>query len=152
MDEEKKSPKQQVFEVIEGGLRGNRGARIFSWTAFILIILSNSFFLVSRIESDVISTLLVFVFAEMLTILLLSTEIILGFWTADIRFPEAKHPRLKYLCHPMTIIGILALLPFYLGLFLPDPKFEPFLEVLDFLMLLHLVKAWEIMKSARPDK
>ena len=148
--ENAKKGKHQALEMIEGGLCGKRSARIFNWTVFILIILSNSFFLASKAQ-PVISNTLIFVVAELFTIILLTTEIVIGFWTADVRFPEEKHPRLKYLRQPMTIIGILALMPFYLGLVLVDPKFNEFTEYLDYLMLLHLVKAWEIMKTTRPD-
>lgn len=148
---EKKNLRHRVFEVIEGGLRGNRGARIFSWTIFILILLSNFMFLMGRLEEPGEKFKTVFAVVERLTILLLTAEIVLGFWTADLRFPDVRHPRLKYLCQPMTIIGILALLPFYFAIFLDDPKYEDFMEVFEFLTLLHLAKAWEIMRSNREE-
>ncbi len=146
---EKKHLKHEMLEVIEGGLRGNRGARIFSWAAFILILLSNSFFMLTRIEEPGHKMHTVFEIVEILTIILLTSEVVLGFWMADVRFPEDPHPRLRYLRQPMTIIGILAILPFYLGLILHDSRFDFFTEVMEFLTLLHLVKAWEIMRSSQ---
>ena len=150
--EEKKTLKHRVLEVLEGGMRGNRGAWLFSWTVFILILLSNFLYLLIRMEMPGEKTLIVFAAVELLTIFTLSAEIVLRFWTADVRFPEARHPRMTYLRQPMTIIGILALLPFYLELFLDDPKFEPALEWIELLTLLHLVKAWEIIRSSRTKK
>ena len=147
--EEEKGLRHRVLEVIEGGLRGNRGARIFSWTAFILILLSNSFFLLTKIEEPGEKLRTVFEIVEIATIALFTAEVILGLWTADLRFPEEKHPHLTFLKQPMTIVAILAILPFYLGLVLKDPKFESVTETMEFLTLLHLVKAAEIMKSSR---
>ncbi len=150
--EEKKSLRRGVLEVIEGGLRGNRGARIFSWVAFVLILLSNSFFLLTRIEKPGERIMTVFEIVEILTIALFTAEVLLGLWTADLRFPEAKHPRLVFLRQPMTIVAILAILPFYLGLFLKDGRLEAATEILEFLTLLHLVKAWGIIKSNRESE
>ena len=149
---EKKHLKHEVLEVIEGGLRGNRGAWIFGWTAFILILLSNSFYLVMQLETPGPRTKTAFLILEIVTVLLLTAEVILGFWTADVRYPEDPHPRLRHLRQPMTIIGILAILPFYLGGVLYGSRFESIPEKIGFLTLLHLVKAWEIMRSSRTKK
>ena len=147
--EENKNLKHSVLKVIEGGLQGNRGARIFSWIAFILILLSNSFFLLTRIEKPGEKVMTVFEIVEIMTIALFTAEVLLGLWTADLRFPGEKHPRLRFLRQPMTIVAILAILPFYLGLILKDERFASVTEIMEFLALLHLVKAWEIMKSNR---
>lgn len=147
--EEKKTFRHRVLETIEGGLKGTRAARIFSWTAFVLILLSNSFFLLTKIEKPGEKTETVFMIVETATIALFTAEVVLGLWTADLRFPEEKYPRLIFLKQPMTIVAILAILPFYLGLILKDPRFENVTEVAEFLTLLHLVKAWGIIRSNR---
>ena len=141
------SLKHRVLEVTEGGLRGSRGARIFCWAAFILILLSNSFFVLTKIEEPGHRMKTVFEIVEILTIALLTAEIVLEFWTADVRFPADAHPRLHYFRLPMTVIGILAILPFYLNLFLKGSRFGTAMEAVEFLTLLHLVKAWAIMRS-----
>ena len=150
--EKKKNLKHQVLEVIEGGLRGNLGAWIFSWTAFILILLSNSFYLVMQLETPGPLTKLVFTILEIVTVLLLTAEVVLGFWTADVRYPEDPHPRRRHLRQPMTVTGILAILPFYLGAILYGSRFESIADRIGFLTLLHLAKAWEIMRSSRTKK
>lgn len=141
--------KHRVLEVLEGGLRGSTGARVFSWVAFVLILLSNSFFLLSRLETPGEKTALVFKIVEAATILLFTAEVLLGLWTADIRYPEEKRPRLRYLREPMTIVAILAILPFYAGLILRDTRFYWITEAMSFLTLLHLVKAWNVVMSNR---
>ena len=152
MAAEKKNFKHKALEMIEGGLRGSFSAWVFNWAAFILIILSNSFFLVMELETPGPVTKLTFTILEILTVALLTTEIALGFWTADIRYPDHPHPRLRHLRQPMTIIGIMAVLPFYLGGLLYGSRFESIPDRIGFLTLLHLVKAWEIMWSSRTKK
>ncbi len=152
MAEEKKNFKHKVLEMIEGGLRGSFSAWVFSWIIFILIILSNSFYLVMQLETPGPITKLIFTIMEIVTVALLTTEIALGFWTADIRYPGNPHPRLRHLRQPMTVIGILAILPFYLGGILEGSRFESIPDRIGFLTLLHLVKAWEIMWSSRTKK
>ena len=147
--EKKKNLKHRVLEVIEGGLRGNRGAWIFSWTVLILIVLSNAFYLVTLLEEPGPRTEITFTILETVTVVLLTAEVALGFWTADIRYPEEKRPRAHHLRQPMTILGILAVLPFYLGAIFYGSALESAAERTGFLTLLHLAKAWEIMKSSR---
>ena len=109
--------KRAVFEILEGGLKGNPAARAFSWTLIVLILLSITFMLIWDLEGaerwhrifEVIETITVGVF---------TLELLFGCWTADIRFPDDAHPVLHYLREPMTIIQMLAILPFYMGVIL----------------------------------
>ena len=146
--EKKNKLKHTVLEVMEGGLRGSLGARLFSWVAFILILWSNTFMVLSWIEEPGEKLAIVFEVVEIATIALFTAEVVLGCWTADIRFPEDDHPRAKFFRQPMTVIAVLAILPFYLDLILQDSRFDAVTDVMQMLALLHLVKAWEIMHSA----
>lgn len=145
--EKRKNLKHRVLEVLEGGLKGARGARIFSWTAMILIVLSISFFLLTQFRQPGHRLTVVFEVIEVLTVALFTAEVILGLWTADVRFPEDPHPRIRYLRQPMTVISLLAILPFYAGLILRDPRFDTITEIMEFLKLLHLGKVLEIVHS-----
>ena len=71
-------------------------------------------------------------------------ELIFGFLTADVRFPDDPHPCLRYLREPMTIIQMLAILPFYLGLLLRNTTYMEIAEYFELLKLLHLLKIGEI--------
>ena len=109
-----KELKHRVLEVLEGGLRGNTAARVFSITLIILILLSIVFML------------------------------ILGFWTADVRFPGHPRPRWRYMTDFMTNVQMLAIMPFYLGLLLQNTRYTEFSEFFELLKLLHLLKIGEI--------
>jgi len=92
---------------------------------------------------------------ETITIGIFTLELILGFWTADVRFEGHRHPRLRYLTDFMTIVQILAILPFYLGLILQNTQLSEvseFFEMLKLLKLLHLLKIGEIGLHAAKER
>ena len=138
-----KELKHRVLEVLEGGLRGNTAARIFSIILIVLIILSIVFMLIWDIDrfEPWHET---FEIIETITIGIFTLELILGLWTADVRFRNHPHPHLRYLTDFMTIVQLLAILPFYLGLileYLPLGEISPYFQLLK---LLHLLKIGEI--------
>ena len=148
--EGRKELKHRVLEVLEGGLRGNTIARIFSWTLIILILLSITFFLIWDIErfEPYHET---FEIIETITVGIFTLELILGFWTADIRFKGHPRPHWRYMIDFMTNIQILAILPFYLGL-VQHERFIELAEFFQFLKLLHLLKIGEIGLHAHRGK
>ena len=144
---DRKELKHKVLEVLEGGLRGNTAARIFSIVLIVLILLSILFMLIWNVEGmEKFHT--AFEIIETITVGIFTLELILGFWTADVRFPDDKHPRLRYLRQPMTIIQMLAILPFYLGLLLKNTSYTEVAEYFELLKLLHLLKIGEIVTHA----
>ncbi len=138
-----KELKHRVFEVLEGGLKGNPAARVFAWTLIVLILLSISFMLIWDLDG-MERWHRAFELIETVTVGVFTLELILGCWTADIRFPDAEKPVLRYLREPMTIIQMLAILPFYMGLVLNDTSLEGIVEFFELLKLLHLLKIGEI--------
>ncbi len=142
--------KHEVLEILEGGLRGNTAARIFSWVLIVLILLSILFMVIWDVKGmerwhgtfEIIETVTVGIF---------TLELILGFWTADARFPDEEQPRRKYVLQPMTIVQMLAILPFYLGLFLQDTAYMDVAKFFELLKLLHLLKIGEIAVHAKRD-
>jgi len=138
--------KEKVLEVLEGGLRGSTAARIFSIVLIVLIVLSMVFMIIADMERFKPYEE-AFEIIETITIGIFTLELILGFWTADVRFEGHRHPRLRYLTDFMTIVQILAILPFYLGLILQNTQLSEvseFFEMLKLLKLLHLLKIGEI--------
>jgi len=138
-----KSLKHKAYELIEGGLHGNTAARIFSWLLIILIILSVFFMAIWDIDG-VQKWHPVFEVIENFTVGVFTIELIIGFWTADLRFPNHPRPRVRYLLDVMTIVQILAILPFYLGLILRDSSLASIVKFFQVLKLLHLLKIGEI--------
>ena len=150
-EDRKREIKHKVLEVLEGGLRGNTAARIFSWTLIVLILLSVVFMIIG--DTDQFEPFVeTFEIIETVTIGIFTLELILGFWTADIRYADAPRPRLKYMTSFMTIIQILAILPFYLGLILQNTDYMEYAEYFQLLKLLHLLKIGEIGIHAAKEK
>ena len=142
---DRKHLKHEVLEVMEGGLRGNAAARAFAWVVIVLILASIGMYAIEvRMEEHTWFHPL-YIVVESITVGVFTLEAILGFWTADVRFPDSEHPRLRFLREPMTIIEILAILPFYLSLVFRDPVYEGMLEILELLKLLHLLKVGELI-------
>ncbi len=142
-DEKKKELKQKVLEVLEGGLRGNTAARVFSITMIVLILVSMAFLILEK-TNRARAYYDTFEIIEAVIIGIFTLELILGFWTADVRFAGDPHPRRRYLMDFMTNIQFLAILPFYLGLLLENTSLSEFAEFFEFVKLLHLVKVGEI--------
>ena len=135
--------KHRVLEVLEGGIRGNTAARIFSWTLIVLILLSITFMVIWDLDG-MERWHEIFEIIETVTIGIFTLELILGFWTADVRFPAVPQPRITYLIQFMTIVQMLAIQPFYLGILLQNTWYEEVAEFFELLKLLHLLKILEI--------
>ena len=149
--EKPKTFRQKVFEILEGGLRGNTAARIFSWTMIILILLSITFMIIQDVERfEPFHE--IFEIIETVTIGLFTLELILGFWTADLRFPGHPRPRMRYMVDFMTNVQLLAILPFYMGLLLSGTPYTEIAEFFELLKLLHLLKIGELGLHAWKEK
>ena len=55
-------------------------------------------------------------------------------------YPEAKHPRLKYIFSFMAIVDLLAILPFYLPFIYADLRFLRMMRLFKLFRLLRVVK------------
>ena len=82
----------------------------------------------------------VFQVFEVITVIVFTLEYILRIWTADLLYPDAKHPRLKYCFSFMAIIDLLAILPFYLPFFSADLRFLRMMRLFRLFRLLRVFK------------
>ena len=83
---------------------------------------------------------LVFRAFEAITVAVFSIEYILRIWTADMLYPEAKHPRMKYIFSFMAIIDLLAILPFYIPVVSVDLRFLRMMRLFRLFRLLRVFK------------
>lgn len=108
--------KENVFEIIQPSSEGKTVSRLFDLFIMILIIISVVSVFILTFEDLPPNILRTLRQSEYATILVFTAEYLLRFWTADLLYPE-KSPwraRLKFVCSPMAIIDLLAILPFYL--------------------------------------
>ena len=112
--------KQVVFDIIEPDRKNFLPSRIFDQAIATLIVLSVSVVFAATFD---LSTTVVgaFVWIERIASVVFTIEYVLRIWTADLKYPDASpiRARLMYVISGMAIIDLLAILPFWLPMFLP---------------------------------
>ena len=108
--------KKNVFGIIQPSAEGKLVSRLFDLFIMTLVLISvvSVFLKTFEISNDIMGFLDV---AESTTMLVFSVEYLLRVWTADLLYPDLKpwRARLKFICSPMSIIDLIAILPFYLN-------------------------------------
>ena len=140
MTDRVKAIKKRVFELINKAEDGDLVSQIIDWFIMALIALSvvsiilESFTGIQKAYRPVFQTF------EFITIVVFSIEYLLRIWTADLLYPEAKHPRLKYIFSFMALIDLLAILPFYVPFISTDLRFLRMLRMARLFRLLRVFK------------
>ncbi len=135
-----KSFKKRVFEIISKAEDGDLASRIFDWFIMALIGLSILSIILESYVTIYIrwhSKLQIF---ETVTVVIFTVEYLLRIWTADLLYPESKHPRLKYIFSWMAVIDLLAILPFYLPFVSADLRFLRMMRLFRLFRLLRVFK------------
>ncbi len=135
-----KAFKQRVFEIISKAEDGDVASAVFDWTITILIVLSILSIILESFASLNYRYYTVFRAFETVTVVVFTVEYLLRIWTADMLYPEAKHPRLKYVFSLMAIIDLLAILPFYLPFISGDFRFLRMMRLFRLFRLLRVLK------------
>ena len=134
--------KEKVFEVIQPAEDGKLTSRIFD--CIIMFLIAVSIFSIFAITFDLSETMTRRLkMIEQISIFVFTVEFLLRVWTSDLLFPG--NTRLKALCKylvmGMTIIDILAILPYYLPAIIP-------IDLLG-LRVLRLVRILRVCKLTR---
>ena len=111
--------KQIVFEVIQPAATGKIASQIFDLVSLFFILLSVSSVFIATFEGSKDYTVW-FRWIEIIAVIIFTIEYLLRIWTADLLYPDAGFfgSRLKYVFSLMALIDLLAILPFYLPMFL----------------------------------
>lgn len=132
--------KRRVFEIISRAEDGDRASRAFDVSIMALIFLSILSIILQSYETLATRYNDAFHVFEVVTVLVFTVEYLLRIWTADLLYPEAKHPRLKYVLSFMAIVDLLAILPFYLPFVAVDLRFLRMVRLLRLFRLLRVFK------------
>ena len=112
--------KQMVFEVIQPAEDGRIASKIFDLTILAMILLSVASVFISTFDlpREYQNSLQQ---VEHISLIVFSVEYLLRIWTADLLYPGSGFfgSRIKYIFSGMALIDLLAILPFYLPMFLP---------------------------------
>lgn len=112
--------KKIIFECILSPVKENTASRIFDSFIMLLIFLSIiSVFIMTFPVSDKFAAILNKL--EHFSLIVFSIEYLMRLWTADYIYPESGkiNSRLRYIVSGMAIIDLIAILPFFLPMFLP---------------------------------
>lgn len=132
--------KRRIFNIISKAETGDRASRIFDLGIMTLIILSVISIILQSFEDLAERFDMLFSLFEIMTVIVFTVEYLLRIWTADLLFPDAKRPRLKYLVSFMAIIDLLAILPFYLPFLSADLRFLRMIRLFRLFRLLRVFK------------
>lgn len=139
--------KKRVFEIINKAEDGDRLSKIFDCLIMTLIILSILSIILESFQSLATRFRPVFRGFEYVTIIVFSIEYILRIWTADLLYPNEKHPRIKYIKSFMAVIDLLAILPFFIPFISIDLRFLRMVRLLRLFRLLRVFKLGRYMDA-----
>ncbi|MBR6028172.1 MAG: ion transporter [Clostridia bacterium] len=139
--------RERVFEIVSKAESGDRASRVFDWTIMALIALSVLAIILESFAGLYAKYRTVFMVFERITVTVFAIEYLLRIWTADLLYPEAKHPRLKYFFSPMALIDLLAILPFFLPFVSADLRFLRMIRLLRLTRLLRVFKLGRYLEA-----
>ena len=140
---EQQSLKRRIFDIISKDDGDNRASRAFDLVIMALILLSVTAIVLESFDTLAEQYSSVFRAFEIVTVAVFTVEYALRIWTADLMYPEAKHPRLKYMCSFMAIMDLLAILPFYVPFISAD------LRYLRMMRLFRMFRLFRVFKLGR---
>ena len=135
--------KQKVFKIISVDNENYLPSRIFDILIIVFVILSVFLSVLDTFSDLPQGVFILFRVSEGLVAAVFTIEYVLGFWTADCAYPGVAtwRARVRYVRSFMAIVGFLALMPFYLPLFVTVD-----LRILLVFRLLRLLRTIKIAK------
>ena len=112
--------KKQIFQIIQPDRGDSLASRVFDWfiTTLILMSVVSVYVVTFDLSPQVKATMARF---EDFLAIVFSIEYVLRIWTADLLHPKCGvfGSRVKYVCSLMALVDLVAVLPFWLPMFVP---------------------------------
>lgn len=135
--------KNRIFAVLNGFATGGFSNRAFHLSIMTLIFLNVFAVILETVENLSSQYMIFFKTFEVFSVLVFTLEYLLRLWTctADTRFHGAIKGRIRFAVTPLAVVDLMAVLPFYLPMFLPLD--------LRFIRALRLFRLFRILKMGR---
>ena len=113
------SVKKRVYEIVEGAQPGDRASEIFDIFIISLICLNVVALIVETVEEVHQVSPQAFRIFEIISVVIFTVEYLLRVWscTTDEKYSHPVWGRLRFAVSPVAFIDSLAILPFYIALF-----------------------------------
>lgn len=132
--------KKRIFEIISKGEEGDLPSKLFDGFTVALIALSIVSIVLESFSDLALRYASLLFASEVFCVVFFTIEYLLRIWTADMLYPDAKNPRLKYILSFMAIVDLLAILPFYLPFISVDLRYLRILRLFRLMRLLRVFK------------
>ncbi|MFA5033722.1 MAG: ion transporter [bacterium] len=134
--------KNRIFRILEKATPGDSPAKIFNVFIITLIILNVLAVILGTVKSFSQYAVVFRVF-EIFSVIVFTVEYILRLWscTTDDRFKGLVTGRIKFALTPLSLIDLIAILPFYLPMIIPID--------LRFIRIVRLLRLFRIFKLGR---
>ena len=132
--------RRRIFEIISKGEEGDLPSKLFDGFTIALIALSIVSIVMESFKDFALRHALLLLASEVFCVVFFTIEYLLRIWTADYLYPDARHPRLKYVLSFLAIMDLLAILPFYLPFLSVDLRYLRILRLFRLMRLLRVFK------------
>ncbi|MCK8061630.1 MULTISPECIES: ion transporter [unclassified Fusibacter] len=135
--------KQRIFEIIEPANNDDKASLLFDRIIVIMILINVLAIILESFESLSLSYGSTFRIIEVISVAVFTVEYVLRIWTAPLKYKSISKTKSVYrqIKSPMAIIDLLAILPFYLPMFIPID--------LRFLRIIRLTRMFRLFKLNR---
>ena len=138
--------KKRVWEILEISKENDKKSKIFDYFISILILL-NVLAIILETEEKIFGEYeKFFTYFEIISVLIFSVEYFLRLWSC-VSVEKYSHPffgRIKYFFSPMSIVDLIAIVPFYLTFVVTDTRI---IRILRFLRVLRATKHFNHTKT-----
>lgn len=140
------SIKKRVFDILERNDEKDFVANIFSVFILVLILMSMMVIILQSFSEIATKYEKAFNIFEVVTVTVFTLEYLLRLWTADLKYQQIKkyQARVKYALTFMALVDLLAIVPFYLPMFISVD--------LRFIRIIRLTRLLRILKLNRYSK
>ncbi len=141
--------RQKIFQIIQPDHGESVASRIFDWTITLLILLGVIIVFTTTFDLPV-PVRRTFRILGQITTLVFTVEYLLRILTADLLYPGSGPlaSRVRYIFSPMAVVDLVAILPFWLPMFLPCSMLAlRALRLVRLLRILKLNRYFDAMRS-----